>query len=69
MPVVGIAQPVANTYWYLIAKMDQDEFYKGLSRQLLWICLALALLLLGGCSKCTTVAAEKWVAAANSAGT
>ncbi|RDH85715.1 MAG: hypothetical protein DIZ80_01960 [endosymbiont of Galathealinum brachiosum] len=51
-PVVGIAQRVVGTPWYLIAKMDSNEFYGELRRDLFWVRLSLILsmiaVLIGG---------------------
>lgn len=47
VPVVGVAQAITNTPWYLIAKMDQSEFYEEMNRQLLWAILSLLLVVFG----------------------
>lgn len=44
--VVGVAEPVAGTHWYLIAKMDHQEFYADLRANLFWIGLTVLLSLL-----------------------
>lgn len=43
---VGIIQKVHGTSWYLMAKMDSDEFYATSRQDLLWTSTALALTLL-----------------------
>ena len=43
VPVVGVAQNVAGTSWFLIAKMDRDEVYGEARRDLFWVALALVL--------------------------
>ncbi len=46
IPVIGIALPVPGTHWYLLAKMDQDEFYSTATLNAIWIGLAGLLALL-----------------------
>lgn len=38
--VVGVGYAVSGTNWYLLAKMDRDEFYAGAFRDSLWVVLA-----------------------------
>jgi PAS domain S-box-containing protein len=41
-PVIGIAREVTGTDWFLIAKIDQQEFYADLRQTLSWFSLVLA---------------------------
>lgn len=35
--VIGVAQPVAGTDWWVVAKMDRDEVFDAASGEILWI--------------------------------
>ncbi|MEW6133231.1 MAG: PAS domain-containing protein [Pseudomonadota bacterium] len=37
VPVIGAAQPVAGTLWWMLAKIDKNEIYSTAHRDALWI--------------------------------
>jgi len=40
IPIIGQVQAVAGSPWYLLTKIDRDEFYAGARRDLFWIAVA-----------------------------
>ncbi len=40
MPVMGVAQTVAGTSWYLIAKADREEIFSAARKDTMWIVFA-----------------------------
>jgi len=40
VPAIGVAQPVAGTSWWVIAKVDRDELFGAAHKETLWIVFA-----------------------------
>lgn len=40
VPVVGVAQPVAGTSWWVIAKIDRVEIFSAARKEMMWIVYA-----------------------------
>lgn len=45
IPVVGTSRSIIGTTWFLIAKIDADEFYNELRKDLVWVGLVFSLAL------------------------
>ncbi|MBF0260471.1 MAG: PAS domain S-box protein [Magnetococcales bacterium] len=65
LPVFGVARAIPKTDWFIIAKIDQDELYREMTRTFSWILLAGVLAMFAATMALTLLRRGEQLAVAN----